>query len=208
MKPESSIQRRLFAITLTILTTILVIQLTSFNNPNYLIDERDWRTIVSIIVGVSALIISVWQGYETREKNRLSVTPMISIYGEYVLGSKYPGISLKNKGIGPAIIVEIEISTNKEYKLYSGSRALRDFAKDFIKICKINNISDIYFEDIENGDYIASDETLPLLWLKEVDSDKQETIDKLLELLNGFCIAIRYKSIYEVEFISTFIEEG
>jgi hypothetical protein len=59
----------------------------------------------SLVVAVCALVVTVWQGVVTRRHNRLSVTPVLTLYRREIDGI----ISVKNSGIGPALIVSQEV---------------------------------------------------------------------------------------------------
>jgi hypothetical protein len=59
----------------------------------------------TLVVAVCALAVTVWQGVVTRKHNRLSVTPVLTLYRREIDGV----ITLKNNGTGPALIVSQEI---------------------------------------------------------------------------------------------------
>lgn len=65
-------------------------------------------TYVSLFVAACALSISIWQGYEVRKHNRLSVKPRLNFYIESATDVTNH-ISLINSGTGPAVIQDITI---------------------------------------------------------------------------------------------------
>jgi len=68
----------------------------------------------------SALGVSIWQGFELRKNYHLSVTPNICVGGKWAGTDDIAGISLINKGIGPAIIKSIVIQLlNEEFDYLS-----------------------------------------------------------------------------------------
>ena len=59
----------------------------------------------ALVVAVCALAVTVWQGVVTRKHNRLSVTPVLTLYRREIDGI----ITVKNNGIGPALIISQEV---------------------------------------------------------------------------------------------------
>ena len=59
----------------------------------------------ALVVAVCALVVTVWQGVVTRKHNRLSVTPVLTLYRREIDGI----ITVKNNGIGPALIISQEV---------------------------------------------------------------------------------------------------
>ena len=59
----------------------------------------------ALVVAVCALVVTVWQGVVTRKHNRLSVTPVLTLYRREIDGV----ITVKNNGIGPALIISQEV---------------------------------------------------------------------------------------------------
>lgn len=76
----------------------------------------------SIVAGL-AVVVSLWQGYETRRHNRLSVKPLIAFDRNYSQNVKTPELGaeakadtvryftlrLKNQGFGPAIVKRFQL---------------------------------------------------------------------------------------------------
>ena len=59
----------------------------------------------ALVVAVCALVVTVWQGVVTRKHNRLSVTPVLTLYRREIDGV----ITVENNGIGPALIISQEV---------------------------------------------------------------------------------------------------
>ena len=59
----------------------------------------------ALVVAVCALVVTVWQGVVTRKHNRLSVAPVLTLYRREIDGI----ITVKNNGIGPALIISQEV---------------------------------------------------------------------------------------------------
>jgi len=59
----------------------------------------------ALVTAVCALVATIWQAAITREHNKLSVRPVLTLYRREIDGL----IELKNNGVGPAIIQSLEI---------------------------------------------------------------------------------------------------
>lgn len=60
------------------------------------------QSLIAIIIAIVALGISIWQGFEQRQHNRLSVKPLLNF--EVIAHNQTKSIMLSNDGLGPAII--------------------------------------------------------------------------------------------------------
>ncbi len=59
-------------------------------------------SISAMVVAVASIVVSVWQGVENRNHNRLAVVPRLDI--SYTTSANTFGFKVKNNGIGPAIL--------------------------------------------------------------------------------------------------------
>jgi hypothetical protein len=59
----------------------------------------------SLFVAACALAVTIWQGVVTRKHNRLSVTPVLTLYRREIDGL----ISVRNNGTGPALVIDYEV---------------------------------------------------------------------------------------------------
>jgi hypothetical protein len=64
--------------------------------------------IAATITAVAALVVTVWDNVQTREYNRLSVVPKLTLVVQRT-GAENAVINLRNDGVGPAIMRKIEI---------------------------------------------------------------------------------------------------
>jgi hypothetical protein len=162
---------------------------SSFNNTG---------NIVAIFIALCALGVSIWQGVETRKNYRLSVTPKLSIDTDWISGSDEIGISVRNKGIGPAIIQCIEFE--KDNQLFKSKSTVRDYSR-FIAINYLSgtNIT-TYNWDLFPDEALAVGETANLYCLNNAHTHDVDKILQFRKILVGTRIRIEYKSIYEKEF--------
>ena len=130
-----------------------------------------------MFVAVLALMVSVYEGYEMRKHNRLSIKPYINseIYMENTPNKNTFEITLKNPGLGPAIIEEFSIYANGK-KVESRNQAMREIG--------INKFSRLH--NLKKGHIISEGESLLLV-----------RIDTILSKYN-LKFTMKYKSLYEI----------
>lgn len=78
------------------------------NNSKH-ISPDTWTAIAATVIAVIALAVAVWQGFESRKHNRLSVKPAMAFLIQKAKGKEPVGLSLKNHGAGPAFIRKFTI---------------------------------------------------------------------------------------------------
>ena len=149
---------------------------------------------MSVFIALTALIVSVWQGYETRKHNRLTVKPILNFTKNYnstydiigtdtVVTRKYQ-LVLSNNGTGPAIV--------KSFKLYFDGEELIP-EEGFYLWGMLNKITpkDIRIAQsgwLDGGDVVKIGDDRSLIRCNIVD-----------DYLNRTEIEIIYQSIYEEE---------
>jgi len=165
-------------------------------------------SIVAIIVGVCALGISIWQGIETRKNNRLSVIPRIVVLGNWITSEEITpiGIIVENRGIGPAIITDIEIKIdNQTYNPLSNPAGFESGMKKIISNEVIPNL---------NFHYFSYEETIspgggkqPFIWLTNKDNINRENTSRFIKRFSKIEIIIKYKSIYGKTFTTEYKDQ-
>ena len=150
----------------------------------------------AVFIAVLALGLTIWQGYLSRKHNRISVRPVLRLVTEYSLGNddhKY-AISVKNCGLGSAIIKDVQIfikdaEVGKAYSDESWNRAI-ELAKSEHSV-----FDDFYYTIFTKDVTINSGESVEILW-HESDVEKP-IIDKVLE---EFVFKVSYQSFYKEKF--------
>ncbi|MGB2833314.1 MAG: hypothetical protein WBC07_10210 [Methylotenera sp.] len=61
------------------------------------------------IIAISALVLTVWQGYITRQHNKLSVVPYLTTWSHADGENGFYSIEIMNNGIGPALIKAFQV---------------------------------------------------------------------------------------------------
>lgn len=165
-------------------------------------------SIIAILIGICALGISIWQGYETRKNYHLSVIPNISVQNYFVNSFEYVGIVLKNTGIGPAIISKfyVKIDGQTIVKKEEFSLELNKFIDIQKKEFKSKDIEHIKFLWGEiNDSIIPVGSEVPLIWVENknlIDEENEQFIEETIEKISFY---IEYKSLYgEVYYFDEF----
>lgn len=88
-------------------TRIEIANISALNRGNPL-------AVLAVIVASLAMFVALWQGYLTREHNRLSLRPHLDLTWYFTGSSKSIGMSLSNDGAGPAAIKWIQLYIKNE----------------------------------------------------------------------------------------------
>ena len=83
-------------------------------------DSTNLVEIVALATAVVALAATIWQAAITRQHNKLSVRPVLTLHRREIDGL----IELKNNGFGPAIIRKYEIYKDGELVLQNSMHGL------------------------------------------------------------------------------------
>ncbi len=62
----------------------------------------------ALLIALLALIATAWHGHATRRHQRLTLQPMLR-FGWDFRRDEHKGITLVNKGAGPAILVSVDV---------------------------------------------------------------------------------------------------
>ena len=74
--------------------------------------ECIWNLIAdnsSMIIAISALVLTVWQAYITRQHNKLTVAPYLTTWSQADDENGFYSIEIMNNGIGPALIKAFQV---------------------------------------------------------------------------------------------------
>lgn len=158
----------------------------------------------AFLVSLTALFLSIWQGYETRKNYRLSVTPHISIAGNWTFDDSFKGITIENKGIGPAIITKIELSfDNKVFYNSFSPKEFSRFLQDLHLIVMDTDFSGMCYHNFIHGEMLSPGEKIPYFWLGPDDKEDMNKIKTLESVFSNINITIQYQSIYGKKFTTT-----
>lgn len=142
-------------------------------------------------ISALALAVSLWQGWISREHNRLSVKPYVQVTPYLEGANKRIGLYISNYGLGPAVIEKASLSLDgKSY----------DLTQDIWQTALKNiNIDDLCFKKswLPIDSILSNGEEISLLNLSETQSPSC-----LIEAINlmsnhNITITLKYKSLYE-----------
>lgn len=159
--------------------------------------QKFWNT--EKIVSISAIFISALTLYVTfeqfkisREQQRLSVLPYLSI-GNYYTGSPNYQLVLRNDGIGPAFIESVVV-------IYEGKKYEMDLINFLYEQfpTEMDSIPNLAHSNIYEGLLVPVGQKIPHLSIE----NSQKSADRLLMLLEkldegNFQFEIVYSSIYK-----------
>ena len=152
-------------------------------------------SISAIVIAILSIIITVWQGIETRKHNRLSVQPRLDISYSLDFQDSLAQITIKNNGLGPAVIDNAKAILNeKEYNIGE----INDYLK-FQNRLGLKEIPTTY-NILRQGSTIIANESKQILMVKLKYLKKLQL--NPMSLINDISIIIKYKSLYEEEFIT------
>ena len=144
----------------------------------------------AMVVAVASIVISVWQGFENRNHNRLAVRPRLEI--SYTIQDSSFGFQLKNNGLGPAILTSRSIIIDgNEYEWYSAD--------------KLFEVSDSLGLNVVSLSTLSCETTIPtgtvinLIFFKSSTVSGIKARNKIFEKLS---FKIEYKSMYDEMFNS------
>lgn len=143
------------------------------------------------ITAVAALGVGIWQGYENRRHNKLSVMPKLNIHTNVSTGYDFIGMSMSNQGLGPSQI--------KLIRLYVDGQPVADGTKeDWPKVLEKLGINDsaveynwIYGQTVLKAGSIES-----LFGIRRANYT-DERISKISRSLERIGVIVCYCSLYD-----------
>jgi hypothetical protein len=149
-------------------------------------------SISAIIIALASIFISVWEGFEIRKHNRLSVRPKLEI--SYNVAQDNFGYVLTNNGLGPAIIMEKKLFIDNTEIKSSGFSGYDEFFE-------VLNLKDrlIMHGATGSGITIRPSKNENIFVFKFVENEDKEKL--ISQIYNRVRIEISYKSMYDESFI-------
>ena len=143
------------------------------------------------VISLCALLLSFWEGYHTRQHNRLLVQPLLA-FGDVISSDSKSGISVTNKGIGPAVIQRFAVVVDDvvmESDDYGGwKNALHNLGLFE---------SWIHYYKPDNGDAISPGDSLWLLRVDATVASDRKCLNRLKDAMARTKILIVYTSLYD-----------
>ncbi|MET2947791.1 hypothetical protein ABXV18_06790 [Vibrio owensii] len=146
-------------------------------------------------VAFLAVFIAIWQGYEQRRHNRLSVRPLLSRITRNGKGANL-SISLKNMGLGAAIIKDVHFSIDgRKYEVSNVS----DYSKLFYAVGVQHLAGQFLCCSVGKQAVLAPNDSVNLIELPEGAYDENEHVD-IITALSKIRVDANYESIYKEKF--------
>jgi hypothetical protein len=150
--------------------------------------------IVAVVIALLSLTVSVTTVLLTRQHNRLSVRPSLTVLNEFGdPEGKDWGWILSNKGTGPALFRSMTIKVNGK-PITSGPY---EAWKEVIK--QLGIVGNISTRSLGEGEPISAGEKIPLLVVTSKDQTERSLLRGVIARLE---VEIVYASIYDQVFTS------
>jgi hypothetical protein len=141
----------------------------------------------AVFISLLSLGLSVFEGYETRQHDHLSVLPYLDV-GEYGENTSKIGIRITNNGVGPAAIQKVEILFRQN--------VLSKFEALYNKLLNEHFHSTIWYDDFgEGAPLIPTGGNFEALTIQpKARIDQQMAWNEIRRLLE---VRITYCSVYK-----------
>lgn len=145
---------------------------------------------ITLTVAISALFFSGWQLFTQRRHNKLSVKPYLSFQHKWEDGVRL--VSLKNVGLGPAIICEHSFKYKNKKVPFEVSQHIEELADDLLGGGYYSGGKSIEKDQVlEVGESINF---LGLYWHEQ--HDPHEAKRNVIKFLEEAVFTVKYKSMY------------
>jgi len=161
-------------------------------------DSRDFfgrvTSICAVIVAVAGLALSIWQGIETRQHNRLSLRPVIQFEIITMPVDPWPqvGLYIVNHGTGVAFVKSYTVYVDGEPIPPGDSAAFAEAARRLI-VTDYPGFPIEYMTSMREA--ITPEDVVPLFWIDEKDYT-EETAPIIKDALDRIGMHVEYESIY------------
>ena len=151
--------------------------------------------IGSVLVASLAFGVTIWHAWTTRKHNRLSVKPLLNTWNDF--GSFADGleITLRNIGIGPALIESFEIYVDAKKVDGIGTDPIN---KAISILFPVNTPTILYSSYLAKGGVLGVNEKIKVLSIK-FPPNFFPSPPIMEHTLNRCKLIVRYQSIYENE---------
>ncbi|GAB5535803.1 MAG: hypothetical protein Rubg2KO_20520 [Rubricoccaceae bacterium] len=162
--------------------------------PDMKIKAENVTAFAATLTAIAALFIAVWDNVQTREHNRLSVAPRLTV--STTVSNNTRSISLRNDGIGPAIVEQMTMLMQTE----SGQIETQDW-QDIAPIFLDTGHSISSSWQFSPGDAVGIGASYALFGASE---STDTTALSLREMVQDLSLRIEYASIYGDPFEVTY----
>jgi hypothetical protein len=149
-------------------------------------------SIAGTIIAICALTLSIWEGRQSRKHDRLSVRPLLMFHHERASGAR--AIILKNSGLGPAILKQLQISVRDQLvtELQEGG-----WPEVFHMVGVFSGFTEYYYLA---GDDILDAGTERTILRFDCTTYSKEKLAELDQALSLITMRFKYESMYHERF--------
>lgn len=151
-----------------------------------------------LLTAIAAMAATAWQAALGREHNRRSVRPIVRVDVSIARNAPFKGLVIRNIGLGPAVIESFDISVRG--RGMKGTVGGWGAARDALAIPA--GRLDVGW--LTPGDVLGHGEVIHAFGLNEQFSQDDSELKRFLRGLKDVTLEIRYKSVYEEQFIYKF----
>lgn len=153
--------------------------------------------IGTFIIAILAFGLSFWQMNQTREHNKLTLKPKISVWVTADDEKEIIDISIENNGVGPAVLGVISAEFEDEVVKVNGYK-LQQFWMHTFELLNIPDTtkSNIYRDIIDEEFYLKEGNSITL-FKYPIESSKKSEYLKIKKELQNMRLVIPYCSVYE-----------
>ena len=155
-------------------------------------DTSDFIALASTVVALSALGVSIWQGYVMREHNKLSVMPLLYVDKDTREGSDIE-LTVLNQGVGPAIITSFALYCDENQYLFPTTK---QYAEILVSL-GLDPKQQVFTADIPiEGNVIKDGSSFSVI--KFIGSGQNAELHKqITSVLPRLSLEIVYQSVYQ-----------
>lgn len=161
--------------------------------------------IAAVVVAVLALMVSLWQGWISREHNRKSVRPILR-FDRNGLSDQPISVTLANVGPGPALIRSFSVAASAQGGDSSQASSVHPRpalqALEEVGLATSARVA-VRIRTLKRGDTIRGGETVEVLswpgYSDGTDESARSRRNELKRTLNKLTFSVVYASIYDQE---------
>lgn len=154
-----------------------------------------WEAVAglsSAVIALCALGLTLWQGWITRQHNRLSVRPHLTTWSQSDKGNHIYAVHLLNNGIGPALIKSFQILVDGQVMIGEGVEPIEKALK--ILFPQYQYASNQSY--LSNGYMMPAKEARDLVVVRFL-GDKVPKPEEVEHAWKRGKLVIKYESVYE-----------
>lgn len=156
----------------------------------------DWTAIAATTIALAALAVALAQSRDARLHNRIAVRPKLQLGYHFGRGKDYFGLTLKNYGVGPALIDGFRLFVDGT-EIHSSEKGGWPEALDALHIKGTGS----HYGWYRRGDAIPPGVETVILGYR-ADKYSLQRSRQLREVLGHLLIEVRYSSFYGESYVA------